>query len=310
MKTSRSSHSISAPLSASAQPVSRRTALGTIAGGTTAIVAASLAQRLGAAEAAAGESLKGRVNHSVCKWCYDKVPLEDLCVAGKKMGLQSVELLEVKDFPTLRKHDLVCAMITGVPGGITKGLNRLENHDKIVEFYEWAAPKVAEAGFKNIICFSGNRDGMSDEQGLENCAIGLKRIAPICEKNKVVAVMELLNSKVNHKDYMCDHTAWGVDLCKRVGSDAFKLLYDIYHMQIMEGDLIASIKKWHSYIAHYHTGGVPGRHEIDETQEIHYPAVMKAIVETGFKGFVAQEFIPARKDVIASLQQGVRICDV
>jgi hydroxypyruvate isomerase len=145
---------------------------------------------------------------------------------------------------------------------------------------------------------------------LENCAIGLKRIAPICEKNKVVAVMELLNSKVNHKDYMCDHTAWGVDLCKRVGSDSFKLLYDIYHMQIMEGDLIASIKKWHSYIAHYHTGGVPGRHEIDETQEIHYPAVMKAIVETGFKGFVAQEFIPARKDVIASLQQGVRICDV
>jgi hydroxypyruvate isomerase len=298
------------PLLNATQPVSRRSALKVLAGTSVAGLAVSLGQRLDAAENAGGGSLKGRVNHSVCKWCYDKVPLEELCVAGKKMGLQSVELLEVKDFPTLRKHDLACAMVTGVPGGITKGLNRLENHDKIVEFYEWAAPKVAEAGFKNIICFSGNREGMSDEQGLENCAIGLKRIVPICEKNKVLAVMELLNSKVNHKDYMCDHTPWGVELCKKVGSDAFKLLYDIYHMQIMEGDLIASIKKWHSYIAHYHTGGVPGRHEIDETQEIHYPAVMKAIVDTGFKGFVAQEFIPARKDVIASLEQGVRICDV
>ena len=308
MKTPKSSHPVS--LSPSTQRVSRRSALGVLAGTTAAGLAASLGQRLGAAENAGGGELKGRVNHSVCKWCYDKVPLEDLCAAGKKMGLRSVELLEVKDFPTLRKHDLMCAMITGVPGGITKGLNRLENHDRIVEFYEWAAPKVAEVGFKNIICFSGNREGMSDEKGLENCAIGLKRIAPICEKHKVVAVMELLNSKVNHKDYMCDHTVWGVELCKKVGSDAFKLLYDIYHMQIMEGDLIASIKKWHPYIAHYHTGGVPGRHEIDETQEIHYPAVMKAIVETGFKGFVAQEFIPARKDVIASLEQGVRICDV
>ena len=310
MKTSQASFSSVSSTQPQASRVSRRSALGVIAGTTAAGLAASLSHRLEAADAAAGGSLKGRVNHSVCKWCYNSVSLEDLCAAGKKMGLQSVELLEVKDFPTLRKHDLVCAMVTGVPGGITKGLNRLENHDKIVEFYEWAAPKVAEAGFKNIICFSGNREGMSDQQGLENCAIGLKRIAPICEKNKVLAVMELLNSKVNHKDYMCDRTPWGVELCKRVGSDAFKLLYDIYHMQIMEGDLIATIKSSHPYIAHYHTGGVPGRHEIDETQEIHYPAVMKAIVDTGFKGFVAQEFIPARKDVIASLEQGVRICDV
>ncbi len=302
--SARASRSVHSP------QISRRSAIGTVAGTVAAGLAVSLEQRLSAADAAGGGSLKGHVNHSVCKWCYNDVSLEDLCAAGKKMGLQSVELLEVKDFPTLRKHDLVCAMVTGVPGGITKGLNRIENHDKIVEFYEFAAPKVAEAGFKNIICFSGNREGMSDEQGLENCAKGLKRIAPICEKHKVVAVMELLNSKVNHKDYMCDHTPWGVDLCKRVGSDAFKLLYDIYHMQIMEGDLIATIKKSHPYIAHYHTGGVPGRHEIDDTQEIHYPAVMKAIVDTGFKGFVAQEFIPARKDVLASLNQGVRICDV
>ena len=294
------------------KPITRRTALGRVAGGAALVsaTAASLGQRLAAADHAAGSNLKGRINHSVCKWCYPKVSLEDLCKSGKEMGLTSVELLEVKDFQTLKKYDLLCAMVSGVPGGIENGLNRLENHDKIVAFYEQVAPVVANAGFKNIICFSGNRRGMSDEQGLENCAIGLKRIAPICEKHKVVAVMELLNSKVNHKDYQCDHTAWGVELCKKVGSEQFKLLYDIYHMQIMEGDMIATIKKAHPCIAHYHTGGVPGRHEIDDTQEIYYPAVMKAIVETGFKGHVAQEFIPARPDVLASLKQGVTICDV
>ena len=292
--------------------LTRRSALGRLAGSaaTVAITAASLGQRLHAADAAAGSGVKGRINHSVCKWCYPKVGLDDLCKAGKEMGLSSIELLELGDFPTLKKHGLSCAMVSGVPGGINKGLNRLENHDKIVEFYEAVAPKVAAAGFKNIICFSGDRKGMSDEQGLENCAIGLKRIAPICEKNGVVAVMELLNSKVNHPDYMCDHTAWGVELCKKVGSDAFKLLYDIYHMQIMEGDVIATIRKSHRYIGHYHTGGVPGRNEIDETQELNYPAIMKAIVETGYKGHVAQEFIPKRADVIASLKQGVTICDV
>ena len=169
---------------------------------------------------------------------------------------------------------------------------------------------MAEAGYPNIICFSGNRRGLPDEQGIENCAIGIKRFIATAEKHKVNVTMELLNSKVNHKDYMCDHTAWGVELCKRVGSERFKLLYDIYHMQIMEGDLIATIKQNKQYIAHYHTGGVPGRHEIDETQEINYPSVMKAIVQTGYKGHVAQEFIPARPDVIGSLKQGVEICDV
>jgi hydroxypyruvate isomerase len=284
--------------------ITRRSALGRVAGSAALVTAtgASLTQRLMAAEAAASAPLKGRINHSVCKWCYPKISLEDLCQAGKEMGLTSVELLTVDQFPTLKKHDMICAMVSGVPGGIESGLNRLENHDQILAFYEQVAPIVANAGFKNIICFSGNRRGMSDEQGLENCAIGLK--------HKVLAVMGLLNSKVNHKDYMCDHTAWGVELCKKVGSENFKLLYDIYHMQIMEGDMIATIKKSHPYIAHYHTGGVPGRHEIDETQEIQYPAVMKAIVETGFKGHVAQEFIPARPDAIASLKQGVTICDV
>ena len=299
-------------------PISRRSAIRTLTQtAAAASVAASLSERLGAAETAAG-SVKGRVNHSVCKWCYSKISLEDICVAGKEMGLQSVELLEVGDFPTLQKHGLICAMVSGVPGGITEGLNRVENHDKIVSFFERTAPIVSKAGFKNIICFSGNRKGMSDEQGLENCAMGLKRIVPICEKHNVLAVMELLNSKVDHHDYMCDHTPWGLALCKRVGSDHFKLLYDIYHMQIMEGDVIRTIRGDKNkgiepaapYIAHYHTGGVPGRNEIDDSQELYYPAVMKAIVETGFKGFVAQEFIPKRPDALASLRQGVQICDV
>jgi len=299
--------------------LSRRSALGQLAGASAvAGMAASLQSRLAAAEAAGGGQLKGRVNHSVCKWCYDKVPLEDLCRAGKEMGLSSVELLEVKDFDTLKRHGLICAMVSGVPGGITKGFNRLEHHDRIEAFFAETAPKVAAAGSKHIICFSGNREGMSDEQGLENCATGLKRVMPICERHKVIAVMELLNSKINHPDYMCDHTRWGVELCKRVGSEQFKLLYDIYHMQIMEGDVIRTIKGDKSkgiepaapYIAHYHTGGVPGRAEIDDTQELHYPAIMKAILETGFKGHVAQEFIPRRADVLASLRQGVNICDV
>jgi hydroxypyruvate isomerase len=291
--------------------ISRRAALRKVSGGTLAVAAAaSLSSRLQAADEALGSKLKNRINHSVCKWCYGSIPLDEFCQAGKKIGLQSVELLEVNDFPTLKKHDLVCAMVSGVPGGITSGLNRLENHDKIVAFFEKTTPIVAEHGYPNIICFSGNRDGMSDEKGLENCAIGLKRIAPIAEKNKVTVCMELLNSKVNHKDYMCDHTPWGVELVKKVGSERFKLLYDIYHMQIMEGDLIATIRSSHSHIGHYHTGGVPGRAEIDDSQEINYPAVMKAIVETGFKGFCAQEFIPKRKDVLASLKQGVEICDV
>lgn len=287
-------------------PLTRRDALKSVAGAAAAASVFSLTQRLHAAE----KATKGRIRHSVCKWCYPKVGLEDLCVAGKNMGLESIELLEVPDFAVLKKHNLHCAMVSGVPGGITQGLNRLENHDKIVAFYEQVAPQVAKAGFRNIICFSGNRKGMPDEQGLENCALGLKRIMPIVEKHNVVAVMELLNSRVDHADYMCDKSAWGVDLCKRVGSEHFKLLYDIYHMQIMEGDVIATIRKNHAYFGHYHTGGVPGRHEIDETQELNYPAIMKAIAETGFKGHVAQEFIPARKDVLDSLRQGVQICDV
>jgi hydroxypyruvate isomerase len=290
---------------------SRRSALRTIAGGAVALVAASgLPVRLRAADAAASPKLKGRIHHSVCRWCYNKIPLDELCKAVKEIGLQAIDLLEVNDFPALKQHDLICAMVTGVPGGIVDGLNRLENHDKIVQFFEQTMPVVAEQNYPNMICFSGNRKGMSDEQGLENCALGLKGIVPLAEKHGVNVCMELLNSKRDHKDYMCDHTAWGVELCQRVGSERFKLLFDIYHMQIMEGDLIATIGENHQHIAHFHTGGVPGRGEIDETQEIYYPAVMRAIVESGFKGFVAQEFVPTRPDPLASLKQCVQICDI
>ncbi len=280
-----------------------------------AAATAALAPRLQAAEAA----LKGRINHSVCKWCYPKIALEDLCAAGKEMGLQSIELLQPADFATLKKHGLSCAMTSNPSikgpdgkdlGAIPRAFNRVEHHDLLAQAYEPQINAVADAGFKNLICFSGNRDGLDDETGLKNCAAGLKKILPLAEKRGVILCMELLNSRVNHPDYMCDHSAWGVELVKTIGSPNFKLLYDIYHMQIMEGDVIATIRKQHKSFGHYHTGGVPGRHEIDETQELQYPAIMRAIAETGFKGHVAQEFIPAKPDAIASLRQAVGICDI
>jgi hydroxypyruvate isomerase len=297
--------------------MSRRTALRKLtAGAAAATTTAALTQTLRAAEPPA--ALQGRINHSVCKWCYGKISLEDLCVAAKGMGVASIDLLQPADFPTLKKHGLTCAMVSGPSaevgkakvGGITKAWNRPEYHDALVAAYEPHLKAVADAGFTNLICFSGNRDGMADELGLENCAKGLRRLLPLAEKLGVTLCMELLNSRVNHKDYMCDRTPWGVELCKRLGSERFKLLYDIYHMQIMEGDIIATIRENHKYFAHYHTGGVPGRAEIDETQELNYPAIMRAIVATGYKGFVAQEFIPKRSDPLASLRQAVQLCDV
>jgi len=278
---------------------------------------AVLRQRLEAADTASG--LKGRIHHSVCKWCYPKTSLEDLCAAGKEMGLTSVELLQPSDYPTLKKHGLACAMTSSPTakgadgkevGHIPNAFNRRENHDLLVQIYEPQIAAVADAGFRNLICFSGNREGMDDETGLKNCAEGLKKLMALCEKKNIILCMELLNSRVNHPDYMCDHSAWGLELCRQVDSSNFRLLYDIYHMQIMEGDVIANIRKNHEYYAHYHTGGVPGRHEIDETQELNYAAIMRAIVETGHGGHVAQEFMPAKPDVLASLKQAVTICDV
>ena len=290
---------------------SRRSALKKMAATTvTAIAGGSLLNRISASESAVGDDLKGRVNHSVCRWCYKDIPLDDLCKASKNIGLSSIELVGPDEWPTLKKYGLTSALPWGAGLGIEKGFNDPQYHDALIKSYTEVIPQAAAAGFNQIICFSGNRNGLDDEQGIKNCAIGLKKLMPVAEKHKVTVVMELLNSKVNHKDYQCDHTPWGAALVDSVGSDRFKLLYDIYHMQIMEGDVIATIKQYQKYISHYHTGGVPGRNEIDETQELNYPAIVKAIYETGYKGFVAQEFIPKREDKIASLKQGVQICDV
>lgn len=288
---------------------SRRAVLKTALAGTLA-APLSLSEAFAAADRALGADLKGKINHSVARWCYGKVPLEDLCRQAKEMGITSVELQGPEEWPTIKKHGLTCALPWGAGSGIEKGFNDPARHDELIASFEGIFPKVAAAGYDKIICFSGNRNGKSDEEGLENCAKGLKRLMASAEKHKVTMVMELLNSKVNHKDYQCDHTAWGVELCQRVGSERLKLLYDIYHMQIMEGDVIATIRKYHPYFAHYHTGGVPGRGEIDETQELQYPAIMRAIVETGYKGYVGQEFVPKRPDAMASLRQAVQICDV
>lgn len=254
--------------------------------------------------------LKGNINHSACRWCYSSLSLDELCISGKKIGLKAIDLVGPKDWPTLKKYDLFSSMCNGAEINIARGWNDKQYHPTLIKNYTEMIPLVSKAGYKNLICLSGNKNGMDDETGFQNCMEGLKQIMGLAEKNNVLIVMELLNSKVNHKDYMCDRTVWGVELAKRIGSENFKLLYDIYHMQIMEGDIISTIKTYSQYIAHYHTGGVPGRNEIDDTQELYYPAIMKAIVDTGFKGYVAQEFIPKREDKIASLDQAIKICDV
>lgn len=254
--------------------------------------------------------LKNNINHSVCQWCYGSIPLEDLAKAAKEIGIKSIELLGPDQWAVVQKHGLTVAMAYVTDLGLNKGFNDPTLHEKFLKDFSTNIPKAADAGLKSVICFSGNANGLSYEQGLENCAKGLAPVLKVAEKHNITVQMELLNSKVDHKDYQCDHTEWGVKLCEKLGAPNFKLLYDIYHMQIMEGDVIATIGKHQKYIGHYHTGGVPGRNEIDETQELYYPAIMKAIVDTGFKGFVAQEFIPKRPDKLASLKQGVGICDV
>ncbi len=266
------------------------------------------------ARAFAGEDqeikkLKGNIRHSVSQWCYGDIPLDDFAAACKKMGLESIELLKAKDWPVVKKHGLTCAVGYATDMGIPKGFNRPGNHEKLIADFEAMIPKAAEAGVPNLICFSGNREGMTDNEGLINCAKGLRKLTPLAEKHGVTIVMELLNS-YGHADYQCDKSPWGAALCEMVGSDRFKLLFDIYHMQIMEGNIIENIRKYHPYISHYHTGGVPGRHELDETQELYYPAIMKAILETGYKGFVGQEFVPTWDDKLKSLRASVEICDV
>lgn len=255
--------------------------------------------------------LKGNINHSVCQWCYNFLPLEDLCKAVKGIGFSAIDLIGPKDWPMLQQYGIYSSMCYhGGNVSLTKGFNNKDYHEQLIKDYTEVIPLMVKAGYKNLICFSGSRNGMDDETGFQNCVAGLQKILPLAEKSGVTIQMELLNSKVDHKDYMCDRTTWGVELCKRVGSQNFKLLYDIYHMQIDEGDVIRTIQDNHQYIGHYHTAGVPGRNEIDETQELYYPAIMKAILATGFKDYVAQEFIPEAKDKIASLKNAVKICDV
>lgn len=287
----------------------RRTFIGTSAAASVGILAGKTANAMPSKNTTRNE-LKGNINHSVCKWCYGKIPLEEFLKNLNDLGVKAIDLIGPEGWPTLKKYDIHCSMCSGAGLGIEKGWNDLSLHKELIDDYLQMIPKVAEAGYTNLICFSGNRNGMDDAIGLKNCAEGLKKIIPLAEEQGVVIQMELLNSKVNHKDYMCDHTEWGVALCKEIGSDNFKLLYDIYHMQIMEGDIIRNIQDYHQYFGHYHTGGNPGRNEINETQELFYPAIMKAIVATGFKGHVAQEFIPTWDDQIAALKEGVTICDV
>ncbi|MBK9149929.1 MAG: TIM barrel protein [Saprospiraceae bacterium] len=248
--------------------------------------------------------------HSASRWCYNKIPLGALILACKAIGVASIELLDYDEYKVVIENGLDCAMANGSPLHITKGFNDPKNHDKLLKDYEQLIPRAADYGIRQIICFSGNRNKISDKKGLENCARGLDKVARLAGKYNMLLVMELLNSKVDHKDYQCDHTEWGVALVDKLGSPHFKLLYDIYHMQIMEGDVIATIRKYKDYISHYHTGGVPGRNEIDDTQELNYKAIIKAIAATGYTGYIGQEFIPTRPDPIESLQDAVRICTV
>lgn len=254
--------------------------------------------------------LKGNINHSVSRWCFDSLNLETLCIEAKKLGITGIDLVGPEAWPTLKKHGLVSTMCNGAELNLVDGFNDSQFHEKLIQRYTEMIPRVAEAGYKNLICFSGSRRGKTDEEGWTNCVIGLQQLIPLAEKHNVTLVMELLNSKIDHKDYQCDRTSWGVELVKRINSNNFKLLYDIYHMQIDEGDVIRTIKNNIHYIAHFHTAGVPGRNEIDGTQELNYPAIMKAIAATGFKGFVGQEFIPKNPDKLASLQQAITICDI
>jgi len=274
-----------------------------------ALGAAAAASALAPASALArAPASAGRLKQSVSRWCYGKIPLDDLCIAAKAIGFRSVELLDEADWGAPRRHGLVCAMANGF-GTIPVGFNRLDQHDRLVADAERMIPRAAAAGVPNIVCFSGNRAGMSDGEGISNCIAGFTRLAPTAERHGVTLCLELLNSKVDHKDYHADHTAWAVQVIQGVSSPRVKLLYDIYHMQIMDGDVIATIRANAAHIAHFHTGGVPGRNEIDDTQELNYRRVMQAIADLGFGGFVGQEFVPVREP-LTSLRQAFEICDV
>ena len=281
----------------------RRSLLKSSAASVAAVSLPSLARNIDAA------SRKGRIRQSVCQWCYPHIPVDQLAEYAAKIGLRGVDLLQPDEYEIPRRYGLVCTMGYAGGGEIRRGLNRMENHAAIEQAFRANLPRAAKAGVPNVITFSGNRDGLSDDEGAHNTIAGLNRVKKIAEDHGVTICLELLNSKLNHPDYMCDHTAWGVRVVREVNSPNVKLLYDIYHMQIMEGDLIDTIRTNLQWIGHFHTGGVPGRHELDGTQEIQWDGVMRAIADAGFRGFVAHEFVPTG-DSLVSLRKATDLCDV
>jgi len=294
------------------RPISRRDVLrtATMAGIGLAAVGCTPAQQASGSGQTGYGPLKSNLKHSVARGPFRQFTLDELCRIIKDIGFAAIDLAKPEDWPTLKAHGVDSSMCWGAEIRLEKGFAATEYHDELEARYLPYIDLMADAGYRNLICFSGNRNGMDPEEGLINAEAGLKRILGHAEKRGVMVMMELLNSKVNHPDYLCDHTEWGVALCERIGSPNFKLLYDIYHMQIMEGDIIATIRKYHQYIGHYHTAGVPGRHEIGANQELNYPAICRAILETGFTGYIGQEFKPVEEDPIASLREAVYLCDV
>lgn len=257
-----------------------------------------------------GVKVQKRIRQSVCRWPYGDVSLDRLCIEAAALGMEGVELVGPDEWHVLKKHGLTCPMANGAEPGIDVGFIDRSLHADLQASYRNIIPKVGEAGFPQLICFAGNANGIDPIAGMKAFEEGIKPLLSLAERHNVVLCLELFNTKVDHPGYMADSTAWGAELCRRIGSDHFKLLYDIYHMQIMEGDIIRTIRAHTDCISHFHTGGVPGRHEINETQEINYAAVMQAIADTGYNGFVGQEFIPSREDPFESLREAVRICDV
>jgi hydroxypyruvate isomerase len=259
-----------------------------------------------------GGNLRGRIKQSVCPWCFEPMPLETLCRHAAAMGIQSVELVEPRDWPILKKYDLVCAIAGS--HSFTEGLCDPANHEVCINSIRSRINACAEAGFPAVITFSGVGNGIPDDVGLKNTVTALKQVIGQAEKKKVNLCLEVLNTRVDKPmigvpGYLCSSVEWAVEVCRQIGSDRMKVLFDIFHVQIMQGDIIARIREYQEFIGHYHTAGVPGRHEIDDTQELNYPAIMRAIVETGYKGYVAHEFIP-RGDPVKALRQAVALCDV
>lgn len=299
------------------KPMNRREMLkksALAAGMATAGIAAFVPDSLaGTRNSSQIDSLKGNIRHSVCRWTMGFLPLPELCQTVKSIGFSAIDLVGPADWNTLKSNGIDSSMCNGAEISLTEGWNDSEYHAELSRRYTEHINLVAEAGYTNLICFSGNRRGMDDETGLENCVKGLKTVLSLAERRNIVLQMELFNSKVDHPDYMCDNSAWGIELCKRLDSPNFKLLYDIYHMQISEGDIIRTIRDNHTWFGHYHTAGVPGRNEIEDNQELNYPAIMRAIHETGYEGYVAQEFISKAANStgkIAALSRAITICDI